>query len=143
MTKWSDNLSPVMEGFNNPTMNAVFNGMITPIQNSSYTDTTFLKSILTKQKATADSLMDSAKKISPVAQKISAKIAAYDTAFETDIPAPLPNINGTLQGFVLFFFVLSFLSLAIVLSIRMNSVYVFGGFAILFIVALGLIIRLG
>jgi hypothetical protein len=182
MDRRFDQLSPVMEGFENPTMATVFREMlkVTPTKKKSSrgpkipvatsSDGTcppvnsvssnpggdsvetaqkvaFLRSILTEQRATTDSLLDSAKKMGPVAQKLVAKKAAYDAAFESDLVAPLPNISGTLQGFTLFFFVLSYFSLAIVVSIMSGSatagLRVFGGFIIGFIVAIALISRLG
>jgi hypothetical protein len=192
----SDYISPLTEGFDNPTMANVFKEIlkVTPVPKSKSsrgpktdpttgssgsscppassvpsTDTAtgtsatatstsatsekiaFLKSILTEQRATADSLMESAKKIGPVIKKITAKTAAYDAAFESDITAPLPNTSGSLQGFTIFFFILSFLSLAIVASVLTNqatgsytdALKTFGSFFLVFIVAIGIIIRLG
>lgn len=182
----SEHLSPVMEGFENPTMSTLFREMlkITPTTKSSSrgpktavatsSDGTcsptvpvaatasssssssaekiaFLKSILSEQKKTADSLMESAKKMNPVSQKLSAKATAYDAAFESEEVAPMPNISGTLQGFTLVFFTLAFFSLAIVASIitsqatgNVNSALkTFGTFVILYFVAVGMIIRFG
>ena len=180
----TEHLSPVMEGFENPTMSTLFREMlkITPVSksnsrgpkipvvtskdgtcppansqgasatsSSTYTTTSekiaFLKSILSEQRATADSLMDSAKKMGPVSQKLVAQKGAYEAAFETDLLAPLPNTSGTLQGFTLVFFTLAFFSLAIVLSILVNqttgnvqtAAKVFGGFVIAYIVSLAFI----
>ena len=183
MIEMSEHLSPVMEGFENPTMSTLFREMlkITPVSksnsrgpkipvatskdgtcppaNSQASPTTasydssasqkiaFLKSILSEQRATADSLMDSAKKMGPVSQKLVAQKGAYDAAFETDLVAPLPNTSGTLQGFTLVFFTLAFFSLAIVVSILVNqttgnaqtAAKVFGGFVIGYIVLLAFI----
>lgn len=184
----SEHLSPVMEGFENPTMSTLFREMlkITPTTNSksrgpktavaTSKDGTcppsasaaapaatasssssvaekiaFLKSILSEQKKTADSLMESAKKINPIAQKLTAKTAAYDAAFESEQVAPMPNISGTLQGFTLVFFSLAFFSLAIVASIitsqatgNVNSALkTFGGFFMVYCIAVGMIIRYG
>ena len=184
----SEHLSPVMEGFENPTMSTLFREMlkITPTRNSgsrgpktavatskdgtcppavpvaaaatpsaSSSSTAekiaFLKSIISEQKKTADSLMETAKKINPVAQKLHAKTAAYDAAFESEQVAPMPNISGTLQGFTLVFFTLAFFSLAIVASIltsqatgNVNSALkTFGIFFIVYCVAVGIIIRYG
>ena len=185
-----EHLSPVMEGFENPTMATVFREMlmVTPVHTSksrgprttvssssggtcgssssqATTSSTsqatasssmsekiaFLKSILTEQKATADSLMESAKKIGPVAQKLVAQKGAYDAAFESDLVAPMPNTSGTLQGFTLVFFTLAMFSLAIVSSIITNQVTgnpasalkTFGGFVIMYIVSIGLISTYG
>ena len=185
----SEHLSPVMEGFENPTMATVFREMlmIRPVNNSkgrgpktavsvrsdgacpppttlpssatspasSSSSTSekiaFLKSILTEQRATADSLMDSAKKMGPVSQKLVAQKSAYDAAFETDLLAPTPNTSGTLQGFTLVFFTLAFFSLAIVVSILTNqttgnvqtALKIFGGFVIAYVVSLSLISKYG
>jgi hypothetical protein len=111
----------------------------------------FLKNILTEQRATADSLMDSAKKMGPVSQKLVAQKHAYDAAFETDLLSPMPNTSGTLQGFTLVFFTLAFFSLAIVASILINqasgsassAVKIFGGFLIAYVVSLALISKYG
>lgn len=183
----SEHLSPVMEGFENPTMSTLFREMlkITPttksnsrgpktavatskdgtckpavpdaaaVTSSSSSSTgekiAFLKSILSEQKKTADSLMESAKKMAPVSQKLTAKTKAYDAAFESEEVSPMPNISGTLQGFTLVFFTLAFFSLAIVASILTNqatgnvnsALKTFGGFFMLYCVAVGMIIRLG
>ena len=66
--------------------------------------------------------MESAKKMRPVAQKLAVQKKAYDAAFESDLVAPMPNTSGTLQGFTLVFFVVAFLSLAIVASVLTNQV---------------------
>jgi hypothetical protein len=107
----------------------------------------FLKSIITEQRTTADSLMDSAKKMGPVAQKLSAQKGAYDAAFESDLLAPMPNTSGTLQGFTLVFFTLALFSLAIVSSIlagnAVSGLVTFGVFTIVYVVSLALISRYG
>ena len=186
----SEHLSPVMEGFENPTMSTLFREMlkITPVKSKSgrgpknaagstvsancppssspppltLTPTSasgssssekiiFLKSILTEQRTTADSLMESAKKMGPVSQKLVSQKSAYDAAFESDLLAPIPNTSGTLQGFTLVFFTLAFFSLAIVASILTNqttgnvqtALKVFGGFVIAYVVSLSLISKYG
>ena len=111
----------------------------------------FVKTLLQQQQELADSLIDSAKKIGPVSQKIITSEDAYDAAFETDVAAALPSGSSSLQGFTLFFFILSFLSLAIVASININvisgntvyAISTFVGFIILFIVCIALINRFG
>jgi hypothetical protein len=179
-----DRLSPVMEGFSNPTMATLFQEMLkvaphttknsrgpktivaskdgtcptapvsaakTPSSSDGGDKIAFLKSILNEQKETADSLMDSAKKMGPVAQKLVAQTAAYDAAFESDVLAPMPKMSGTLQGFTLFFFIMSYFSLAIIVSIMTNqatgnvntALKTFGMFLIGFFVGIALIIRLG
>lgn len=181
----SEHLSPVMEGFENPTMSSLFQEMLkitpvpksksrgpkiqvvrakdgvcpavipqaaaTPLSSTTSDKIAFLKSILTEQKANADSLMDSAKKMGPVSQKLIAQKTAYDAAFESDLLAPMPNTSGTLQGFTLVFFTLAFFSLAIVASILTNhasgntssAVTIFGGFFIAYVISLSLISRYG
>ena len=111
--------------------------------------TAFLQEMIKDQRATADSLMDTAKKISPASQTISALESAYDASFESEIAAPMPSMSGTLQGFTLFFFVLSFLCLAIVVTVWTNnatgnlqiSLKIFGGFIVLFFICIALIQR--
>jgi hypothetical protein len=109
----------------------------------------FIKSVIKEQKKSVDSLMSSAKKMNPVTQKIKSMDTAYEAAFETDLTAPLPNASGTLQGFTIFFFVLSYFAMAIVVSImvsqNVNTVYalrVFGGFILVFILLVALIPRI-
>lgn len=147
-----DQLSPIMEGFTNPTMDSVFRGMLqTTVASDIPTRVTFLKNLIEQQEDLANSLMASAKKIGPISQRKIIKDNANDGAFESDTVAPLPNTSGTLQGFTLVFFILSFLTLAIVFSININyisgnttyAVYTFICFIVLFIVAMALIIRFG
>jgi hypothetical protein len=109
----------------------------------------FIKSVIKEQKDSVDSLMESAKKMNPVSQKIKSMDTAYDAAFETDLTAPLPNVSGTLQGFTIFFFVISYFAMAIVVSImvsqNINTVYalrVFGGFMLFFILLAALVPRM-
>ena len=164
------NQAPFMEGFDNPTMNNIFGQLL---QSTPYTHTTtrnpaspssiptettglgvqtaFLQQMLQDQRATADSLMDTAKKIGPIAQVASTSQDAYDAAFESDIVAPLPNKSATLQGFTLAFFYLSLFCLAIVSSIVVNqmtgststAIKIFGGFLIAIVIATAAIIRFG
>lgn len=183
----SQQFSPLIEGFENPTMATLFREMlkVSPVPKSNSrgpkisvatskdgscpptsgnqappaaasSSTTqskiaFLKSILSEQKDTADSLMESAKKMGPVAQKLVAQKDAYDAAFETDLIAPMPNTSGTLHGFTLVFFTLAFFSLAIVASILTNhatgnvnsALTTFGIFLVVFFVAVGIIVKFG
>lgn len=189
MSQRSEHLSPVMEGFENPTMATLFREMlkVTPVtkknsrgskmspaasgdkscppatssslsstitassDTSSSQKIAFLKSVINEQQATADSLMESAKKMGPVSQKLVAQKAAYDAAFESDLVAPMPNMSGSLQGFALVFFTLAFLSLAIVASVLTNqttgnlqsALKIFGMFLIAYIVSIAMIARLG
>ena len=122
---------------------------------SSPTDSTtqiaFLQTILEEQKDTVDSLMDSAKKINPVAQKISTMENAYQAAFESDDQASLPTMSGSLQGYTIVFFFLSFFAISIVVSMivnqatgsTMSAVKTFAGFMVLLIVSIALITRFG
>lgn len=113
--------------------------------------TAFLKSILTEQKKTAESLMNSAKHLQPFSQKVAALDSAYSASFESDIQAPLPNRSGTLQGFTIVFFFLSYIALAIVMSVIVNqvtgntgtSVKVFAVFVVGFFVSIALLSRFG
>lgn len=81
----------------------------------------FLKSLLHEQKKSVDSLMESSKKINPISQKIAALDSAYEAAFESDVAAGIPNISGTLQGFTIVFFLLSFFALAIITTVIVNQ----------------------
>jgi hypothetical protein len=154
-------LAPVNEGFAN--MDLVFENLlnVNPIKHSKTMQnadskrvappTAFLKEMLEDKKATVDSLMDSAKKISPASQTLSSLETAYDAAFESEETAPLPNSSGTLQGFTLIFFLVSFFSLAFVTSVYVNNltgnttdaIKTFGIFVIIFLPSLGLLTRFG
>jgi hypothetical protein len=186
MNRQLDQLSPFVEGFENPTMQTLFRELLkvdTPSKlitrkskraisvaasdgtcikvppnsdapSNANTSTSekvaFLKSVLQQQKESVDSLMESAKKIEPVSRKIASMDKAYDASFETELTSPMPNMSGTLQGFTIFFFTLSYFSFAIVVSIMVNhstqNVYtalkVFGGFLIAFFLLVGLIPRI-
>jgi len=144
-----DHLSPVMEGFENPTMATIFGELLqitSTSKNASSGKIAFLKSILEQQKSTADSLMKSAKKIGPISQRIENKDSAYDAAFESDLIAPIPNTSGALQGFAYVFFLLSFISLAIVVVIGVsqtsgNISYILGSVgAFIFLIILSLLL---
>jgi hypothetical protein len=95
--------------------------------------------------------MKSAKKIVPISQKIMNSDGAYDAAFESDITAPLPKMSGTLQGFTLVFFIISFISLAIIACILVSqlsnntnhTITAIVIFIVLMIVSMSLIIRYG
>lgn len=161
-------MAPVNEGFAN--MDLVFENLlkVTPITHTktmmpdaprtsnqaaptSSNQVAFLKEMLEDKKATVDSLMDSAKKISPASQTLSSLETAYDAAFESEETAPLPNSSGTLQGFTLIFFLVSFFSLAFVTSVYVNNltgnttdaIKTFGIFVIILLPSLGLLTRFG
>jgi hypothetical protein len=147
-------LSPILEGFSSPTMNNAYKEMLQPAnQNDSKinSNTAFLQELLQQQTELAASLIQTAQRIILNSQKKDKSEAAYDAAFETDITAPLPNISGTLQGFTLFFFILSYFSLAIVSCVNinqltgntMNAVYSFMGFLFMFFILMVLITRFG
>jgi hypothetical protein len=145
-------LSPILEGFSSPTMDTIFKDML---KTSTLTNVdgniNFLRGLLEQQSDLAISLLSSANRLYPYTNKKSSADSAYDAAFESDVTAPLPNISGTLQGFTLFFFTLSYFCLAIVFSININqltgntmhAVYSFIGFLIIFIMSLSLINRFG
>jgi hypothetical protein len=145
-----DHLSPLIQGFTNPTMSSLYEMLKTSSSDLS-NNITFVKNLIQQQEDLADSLMDSAKKIGPVSQKIITSEDAYDAAFETDSATALPSGASSLQGFTLFFFILSFLSLAIVASININAISgnttyaitTFVSFIVLFIVSIALINRFG
>jgi hypothetical protein len=111
----------------------------------------FLKQVLEDKKATADSLMATAKKLGPIAQVVSSSQDAYDAAFESDKIAPLPNKSGTLQGFTLIFFYISLFFLAVISSVVVNQIrgntmdamITFGVFLLITLTATALIMRFG
>ena len=147
-----DQLSPVIEQFTNPTLNqAFFNSMLGETVSKVTTRVNFIKNYIEQQKDLADSLMLNIKRLSPISQLKVKKDLASDAAFESDITSPLPNISGTLQGFTLFFFVLSFFSLAIIFSLNINNisgntsyaVFTFIAFLFLFIISVAMITRFG
>ena len=146
-----DHLSPLIQGFTNPTMITLYDMIKTSTKSLSEVSPNLkiVYDLLQQQQELADSLMASAKKLGPVSQKIITSEDAYDAAFETDVAAALPNRSSSLQGFTLFFFILSFLSLSIVASINVNSIsgstsYAIGtfvSFIALFILSIALINR--
>lgn len=111
----------------------------------------FLRQVLEDKKATADSLMATAKKLGPIAQVASISQDAYDAAFESDKIAPLPNKSGTLHGFTLIFFYISLFFLAIISSVvanqisgsTSNALQTFGVFLLITLVATAIIMRFG
>lgn len=113
--------------------------------------TSFLKTLLIQERKTVDSLISTAKRISPVTKQISRAEEAYDAAFESDIKAPLPRIGKTLQGFAVLLFFVSYLSLAIIGSIGINIITkngraaggAFAGFVVLGFILLAVITHLG
>jgi hypothetical protein len=146
-----DHLSPLIQGFTNPTMITLYDMIKTSTKSLSELSPNLkiVYDLVQQQQELADSLMSSAKKIGPVSQKIITSEDAYDAAFETDVAAALPSGSSSLQGFTLFFFILSFLSLAIVASINVNfisgsvfyAIGTFVSFLVLFILSIALINR--
>jgi hypothetical protein len=112
--------------------------------------TSFLKALLIQQKRATKSLMDTAKRIGPAAHKVVEMEKAYDAAFESDIQASLPRAGGTLQGFILLFFSISYIVLALVTTIMVNAItrstrsalMTFATFVVLGIIIFALIVRL-
>jgi hypothetical protein len=148
-----DHLSPLIQGFTNPTMITLYDMIKTSTKSLSELSPNLkiVYDLVQQQQELADSLMSSAKKIGPVSQKIITSEDAYDAAFEADVAAALPSRSSSLQGFTLFFFILSFLSLAIVASINVNfisgsifyAIGTFVSFLVLFILSIALINRFG
>ena len=85
--------------------------------------TSFLKTMLIHQRDATKALMNTAKRIGPATQKVVQMEDAYSTAFENDLQADLPDVGGTLQGFVLVFFIVSYCALSLVSSIMTYVVY--------------------
>ena len=145
-----EHLSPVIEGFSG-NMRTVFSQLLKINDpDRAANKIAFLKTAINEQRALADSLMESSKKMRPVSQKLSADTHAYQAAFETDVTTPPPNVGSTLQGFTLIFFIVSFFSLAIIISVLVNQIsgsvnsafFTFGMFLIVFIIAIYMIVRL-
>ena len=113
--------------------------------------TSFLKTMLIQERNTVDSLMETAKKISPVAKRINQIEDAYDAAFESDVRAPLPGISKTLQGFAVLLFFVSYIALAIIGTIAVNNITKSGraaagaflGFSVGGFILLAIVARLG
>ncbi len=135
-------------------MESIFQNLlkVTPITNTPPSpQVAFLKEMLKDKKESADSLLETAKRISPASNTIVALESAYDTSFESDVAAPLPNSSATLQGFTLIFFIVSFFSLAIVASVYTNNLtgktndalVMFGIFLFIFFLLFALVRRFG
>ena len=84
--------------------------------------TSFLKTMLIQQRDATKALMNTAKRIGPATQTAVQMEQAYTTAFENDLQASLPDVGGTLQGFILLFFIVSYSALALVSTIMVNLV---------------------
>jgi len=85
------------------------------------TPTAFLKTMLQQEKATADSLMDTAKRISPVVQTLAPVAEASDVAFEASAPAAVTTRGATLQGFAAILLVVSYFAFTLVFTIFINN----------------------
>lgn len=88
--------------------------------NPSAAPTAFLKTLLDQERATADSLMDTAKRISPVVQTLEPVAEASDAAFEGSAPVEIPKPGATLQGFAVLLLVLSYVAFTLVFTIFIN-----------------------
>lgn len=112
--------------------------------------TSFLKTMLIQQKDATKALMNTAKRIGPATQKVVQMEQAYSAAFENDLQAALPDVGGTLQGFVLLFFLVSYGALTIVSTIMTyvvsgsikNALGIFAAFIFAGIIATSLLARL-
>ena len=109
--------------------------------------TSFLKTLLEQQQLNAETLMNSAKNIAPVAQTMIQYQVANDAAFESETVSH-SRIGGTFQGFILFFFIISYCILAIVTTFMVNAISggrsaagAFAGFFILSIILLAILLR--
>jgi len=112
--------------------------------------TMFLKGLLTQEKARADSLMDTAKRMKPVMHKLAPIAQANDAAFESEKQAAIPNSGATLQGFALILLLVSYIALTIISTIAINIVTqnaytagkTFVGFLVLGVIMYSLLVRL-
>ena len=112
--------------------------------------TSFLKTMLIQQREATKALMNTAKRIGPATQKVVQMEQAYSTAFENDLQAALPDVGGTLQGFVLLFFLVSYGALTLVSTIMTyvitgsikNALGIFAAFIFAGIIATSLLARL-
>jgi len=111
----------------------------------------FLRTILTKEKASVDSLINTAKRLGPVAKNIEQMESAADASFESSTKAAQPMLGSTLQGFIMLLFVVSYIVLTLVTCMMVNMITesggktasTFVGFVILAIVLMTVIIRFG
>lgn len=124
---------------------------ILKVPDSSGNQVALLADMLRQEKAMADSLMASAKKLSRISTSIDQTEGVYDTAFEygTD-PGPARS-GDTLQGFSLILLVFSFFVLMIMAAIfvkmatddnsKVGQVLIF--FLVAAIISYALLVRLG
>jgi len=136
-----------IEGFTNPTIDSAINAIFSTTDSTDQQNAiNFLKSVVDSQKTTADTLIQSAGRITNYRNQKVLSDNAYNAAFESDTPSQLGGQSATLQGFSYLLFFGSFLALAIVLTIKIylstgnpiNSALAFLGFIFLgvFLIAL-------
>jgi hypothetical protein len=109
----------------------------------------FLKTLLEQERATADSLINTAKRLQPVVKTLEAVGPANDAAFESEVQAALPKAGASLQSFAVLLLVISYLvltitSMVLVYNITENPYTVgktFIGFSIAGVILYSLIIR--
>ena len=161
MIEMAEYVSSYKEGFDGtiPTTNAgsmttIFNNLLQVQRTKKGVNTgeptSFLKTFLTEQKNTVDSLMATAKKIGPSAQKIVQADTAYNAAFESDAQAAVPTVGGTLQGFILIFFFISYIVLTLVITLMIylsvsggSAAGTFVGFLLFGVCIFALLFRFG
>lgn len=152
-----DMLAPyktLIEGFNIPSGDALLGNLLKQTDSSgtlNIPNTSFLKSMIKQQEETVKTLLNTAKKIGPVAKQIYQKERAYDASFESNNAASIPLTSSTMQGAAILLFLISYLILAILLTAiinkttgsGMNAAISFAGFIVVGVICLSLIIRLG
>ena len=110
-----------------------------------------LKDMLTQERNTVEDLMNTAKKLNPVVQRVVQEEAAYDAAFESEQQPEVPRAGATLQGFAVLLLVISYISLILVSVIAVNTITenpmtagkVFAGLLVAGVIGYTLIVRLG
>jgi len=112
--------------------------------------TSFLTSVLLKEKASVDSLIDTAKRISPLVKSVAQIDTAYDARFEQNAAVKNPAAGATLQGFAILLLVISYIVFSILSTIIVNrtsgnayyALYTFIGSLILGLLFYTLLVRL-
>jgi hypothetical protein len=89
---------------------------------SETTPSPFLKAIIQSEQSTVKSLLKTASRIGPVAQKVAEKEAAYDADFIDNTAARLPGGASTLQGFTFALFFGSYIAFIIVIVMYVNAI---------------------
>jgi hypothetical protein len=85
-------------------------------------DIPLLKDMLIEERNNVEVLMDTAKRIKPIAQQVIQKEQAYDAAFESEQQVPVPRAGATLQGFAILLLIISYISLILVSVISVNII---------------------